>query len=179
MALDWVRSDIDFAWHGSRCAGWLYLPRAVVRPPLVIMAHGFGAERTFGLEPFAERFARAGLATFLFDYRCFGDSDGEPRNLISPRRQLEDWEAAAIATRHGWRRTIRMMRSSVPKPRPHSAALTCWSESPRDWAPATFSVFTGLTGLVQIGRNDAESDWRNNRAFSVADQILESPIGDQ
>jgi hypothetical protein len=37
------------------------------------MAHGFGAERTFGLEPFAERFARAGLAAFLFDYRCFGD----------------------------------------------------------------------------------------------------------
>jgi alpha/beta superfamily hydrolase len=42
------------------------------------MAHGFGAERTFGLEPFAERFAEAGLATFLFDYRCFGDSEGEP-----------------------------------------------------------------------------------------------------
>lgn len=65
-----------------------------MRPPVVVMAHGFGAERTFGLEPFAERFARAGLATFLFDYRCFGDSEGEPRNLISPRRQLEDWEAA-------------------------------------------------------------------------------------
>jgi pimeloyl-ACP methyl ester carboxylesterase len=58
------------------------------------MAHGFGAERTFGLEPFAERFAQAGLAAFLFDYRCFGDSEGEPRNWISPRRHLQDWEAA-------------------------------------------------------------------------------------
>jgi pimeloyl-ACP methyl ester carboxylesterase len=58
------------------------------------MAHGFGAERTFGLEPFAERFAEAGLATFLFDYRCFGDSEGETRNWISPRRHLQDWEAA-------------------------------------------------------------------------------------
>lgn len=58
------------------------------------MAHGFGAERTFGLEPFAERFTQAGLAAFLFDYRCFGDSEGEPRNWISPRRHLQDWEAA-------------------------------------------------------------------------------------
>jgi hypothetical protein len=58
------------------------------------MAHGFGAERTFGLEPFAERFAQAGLAAFVFDYRCFGDSEGQPRNLVSPRRHLQDWEAA-------------------------------------------------------------------------------------
>jgi uncharacterized protein len=90
----WFRSNLDFSSRGLRCAGWLYLPRGVARPPVVIMAHGFGAERTFGLEPFAERFARAGLAAFLFDYRCFGDSEGEPRNWISPRRHLQDWEAA-------------------------------------------------------------------------------------
>jgi pimeloyl-ACP methyl ester carboxylesterase len=91
---DWVRSDVDFMSHGSRCAAWLYLPTGVERPPVVIMAHGFGAERTFGLEPFAERFAQAGLAVFLFDYRCFGESGGEPRNWVSPRRHLQDWEAA-------------------------------------------------------------------------------------
>ena len=91
---DWVRSNVAFASNGLRCAGWLYLPKAVERPPVVIMAHGFGAERTFGLEPFAERFAEAGLASFLFDYRCFGDSEGEPRNWISPRRHIQDWEAA-------------------------------------------------------------------------------------
>jgi uncharacterized protein len=93
---DWVRSSLDFVSHGSRCAAWLYLPNAVARPPVVIMAHGFGAERTFGLEPFAERFAQAGLAAFLFDYRCFGDSEGEPRNWVSPRRHLQDWEAALV-----------------------------------------------------------------------------------
>jgi pimeloyl-ACP methyl ester carboxylesterase len=92
--VDWVRSNADFTSRGLRCAGWLYVPQAVVRPPVVLMAHGFGAERTFGLEPFAERFAQSGLATFLFDYRCFGDSEGEPRNWISPRRHLQDWEAA-------------------------------------------------------------------------------------
>ena len=91
---EWVRSDVDFVSRGSRCAAWLYLPRTLARPPVVIMAHGFAAERTFGLEPFAERFAQAGLAVLLFDYRCFGDSGGEPRNWVSPRRHLQDWEAA-------------------------------------------------------------------------------------
>jgi uncharacterized protein len=92
----WVRRDLVFLSHGLRCAGWLYLPNTIERPPVVIMAHGFGAERTFGLEAFAERFAEAGLATFLFDYRCFDGSEGEPRNWISPRRHIEDWEAALV-----------------------------------------------------------------------------------
>jgi fermentation-respiration switch protein FrsA (DUF1100 family) len=58
------------------------------------MAHGFGAERTWRLPAFAERFAEHGLATLFFDYRSFGDSDGEPRNLVSPRRHVADWAAA-------------------------------------------------------------------------------------
>jgi fermentation-respiration switch protein FrsA (DUF1100 family) len=62
--------------------------------PIVVMAHGFGGQREMRLPEFAERFASRGLAALVFDYRCFGDSDGEPRNLIDPRRHLEDWRAA-------------------------------------------------------------------------------------
>ena len=58
------------------------------------MAHGFGGQREMRLPEFAERFAACGLAALVFDYRCFGASDGEPRNLIDPRRHLEDWRAA-------------------------------------------------------------------------------------
>jgi pimeloyl-ACP methyl ester carboxylesterase len=63
------------------------------------MAHGFAAERTFGLEPYAERFAERGMAVFLFDYRNFGASDGEPRNLVHPIRHIQDWEAALAHVR--------------------------------------------------------------------------------
>ncbi len=47
-----------------------------------------------GLHPFAEVFAQRGLAVLIFDYRNFGGSDGEPRNWVSTKRHLEDWEAA-------------------------------------------------------------------------------------
>jgi fermentation-respiration switch protein FrsA (DUF1100 family) len=91
------RIETDFESAGTRCAAWLFLPDSgdeTRRPPIVVMAHGFGAQREMRLPEFAERFASRGLAALVFDYRCFGDSDGEPRNLIDPRRHLEDWRAA-------------------------------------------------------------------------------------
>ena len=46
------------------------------KPPVVVMAHGLAGQKDMGLEPFAEAF------------------EGEPRNWVSPRRHLQDWEAA-------------------------------------------------------------------------------------
>jgi uncharacterized protein len=66
------------------------------RRPCVVLAHGFAGTVDSGLLPFAERFASAGLDALAFDYRHFGASDGEPRQLISIPGQLEDY-AAAIA----------------------------------------------------------------------------------
>jgi pimeloyl-ACP methyl ester carboxylesterase len=43
---------------------------------------------------FARAFAKEGMAAFAFDYRCFGDSGGAPRQLVDPWKQLEDWRAA-------------------------------------------------------------------------------------
>lgn len=89
--------DSDFTSEGDRCGAWLFLPPASVhgdRPPVVVMAHGFGGQREMRLPAYAEKFASRGLAVLVFDYRCFGASDGEPRNWIDPRRHLVDWHAA-------------------------------------------------------------------------------------
>lgn len=92
-----TRSDVEFTSGGVTCRAWLYLPDgASSTPPIIVMAHGLGAIRQMRLDAFADRFSDAGYACLVFDYRYFGDSDGEPRGLLSIRRQLEDW-AAAIA----------------------------------------------------------------------------------
>jgi len=93
------RKDISFLSNGDTCRGWLYLPDGVASAPLVIMAHGFSAERTFRLPAYAERFAQAGLAVLLFDYRNFGDSDGTPRFLVDPSRHVADWRQALVFAR--------------------------------------------------------------------------------
>lgn len=88
-----------FESKGTRCRGDLYLPDGQEKPPVVIMGHGFGAERAFGLRPFAERFVAHGMAAFTFDYRTFGDSEGQPRNFVDPIRHLQDWAAALAHVR--------------------------------------------------------------------------------
>jgi fermentation-respiration switch protein FrsA (DUF1100 family) len=58
------------------------------------MASGFSCVRDQGLDAFAERLAEAGFAALAFDYRHWGTSPGEPRSLMDPARQREDWRAA-------------------------------------------------------------------------------------
>ncbi|BBH17762.1 alpha/beta hydrolase [Nocardioides baekrokdamisoli] len=89
-----TRHDISFDSSGDTCAAWLFLPEGVERPPVVILGHGLGATREMRLDAFAERFAQAGIAAIAFTYRHFGDSTGQPRQLLSIKRQLADWDAA-------------------------------------------------------------------------------------
>lgn len=88
--------DADPA-DADRLSATLYLPDRPANPPVIVMAPGLGAWRTFGYPAYAERFAQAGYATLLFDFRCHNDSDGEPRSLVAIDAQIEDYEAA-IAT---------------------------------------------------------------------------------
>lgn len=96
------RRDLHFVSGTDRCHAWLYLPTAAPDaglPPVVVMAHGLGAVKQLRLAAFAEKFQAAGYACLVFDYRCFGDSDGHPRELLSVRRQREDWRAAVAYAR--------------------------------------------------------------------------------
>ncbi len=91
-----ARQDADFFSNGSRCAAWLFRPAesSEGKPPVIVMAHGFAGERTFRLPAYATKFADRGMAVLVFDYRHFGDSEGEPRNLVDYRLQHRDWQAA-------------------------------------------------------------------------------------
>jgi fermentation-respiration switch protein FrsA (DUF1100 family) len=60
----------------------------------VVLGHGFGAVKEGGPIRVAERCAAAGYAGLAFDYRHFGESGGEPRQLLDIGKQLDDWRAA-------------------------------------------------------------------------------------
>jgi dienelactone hydrolase len=93
-AQSFTRHDVSFSSGEDTCAAWLYMPDGMTSPPVVILGHGLGATREMRLDAFAERFARAGLAALAFTYRHFGDSGGQPRQLLSIKRQIADWDAA-------------------------------------------------------------------------------------
>lgn len=94
------RTQVSFTVGGVRCAGYLYLPAGAGRVPCVVLCHGFSGtmDRLF---PYAEGFAGQGFGALVFDYRSFGESGGEPRQLPDLAGQRDDLRAAlAFARAH-------------------------------------------------------------------------------
>jgi len=94
-----TRRDIEFNAEGTTLRGWFYPAGgagqgAAGTAPAVVMAHGFSAVKEMYLDKFAEVFAGAGLNVVVFDNRCFGASDGEPRQEIDPWAQVRDYRHA-------------------------------------------------------------------------------------
>ena len=96
--------DVSFPSQGETCAAWHLVGEGDAFAgergrPCVVMAHGVGGTRDSTLLPFAEAFAEAGLDALLFDYRGFGDSSGEPRQLALPAWHRDDYRAAVAFAR--------------------------------------------------------------------------------
>ena len=91
--------EVAFTSGDSTCSAWHFAAGGPQSRPMVVMAHGFGGTKDSGLEPFARRFAAAGIDVFAFDYRGFGASEGQPRQSLSVRRQMEDYHCAVAAAK--------------------------------------------------------------------------------
>ncbi|NNN22139.1 MAG: alpha/beta fold hydrolase [Acidimicrobiales bacterium] len=92
-----IREDIEFNVNGERIAAWFYYPDGPKPYKAMVLAHGLGATKECSLDQYALRFQEAGYAVLVFDYRGFGDSgvkDKKLAQLISVRRQLQDWRGA-------------------------------------------------------------------------------------
>jgi dienelactone hydrolase len=146
-----ARHDITFRSGDSNCAAWLYLPTGVTAPPVVVLGHGLGATREMRLDAFAERFAQAGIAALAFTYRHFGDSDGRPRQLLSIKRQLADWDAALAYVQS--RRDVDASRVAVwGSSFGGGHAITVASRHPELRAAVAQCPFTdGLASAVALG----------------------------
>lgn len=96
---------VHFNSQNLQLTASLYLPATSTlhntkkQLPCIVMAHGLGGTVAAGLAPFAQHFAAAGFAVFCFDYRGFGLSVGEPRQMVSVKAQLQDWQAAIDTVR--------------------------------------------------------------------------------
>ena len=86
----------SFYSDGVRLSGFLHRPEAAdaSRMPFIVQGPGWlGLADAKLYQPYHEAFTAAGFAVLIFDYRGFGDSEGD-RGTISPAWQLEDWRNA-------------------------------------------------------------------------------------
>src|SRR6201989_1355963 len=90
-----TRRGVEFDPEGGILRGWFAPAEGASGPgAAVVMAHGFSAVKEMYLDSFAEAFAAVGLNVLVFDNRCFGASDGEPRQEIDPWAQGRDYRNA-------------------------------------------------------------------------------------
>ncbi|MBY0223877.1 alpha/beta hydrolase [Mammaliicoccus sciuri] len=91
-----IVEKIMFKSEGITCSGLLYRPSEDenITFPAVVMAHGFSLVKEVFLPAYAKRFAESGFAVLVFDYRNFGESEGENRQHMDPMMQIEDYRNA-------------------------------------------------------------------------------------
>ena len=87
---------VEFFSDGVRLRGLLRLPDSLAADPLPALVQGpgwLGLADAKSYEPWHDGFTQAGYAVLAFDYRGFGESDGE-RGWVKPDWQLEDFLSA-------------------------------------------------------------------------------------
>ncbi len=83
-----------FPCNSLKCSGILYRPKDSDRHPTIVMAHGLGAVKEMHSDVYAKLWAENGFNVFVFDYRRFGESEGEPRQALYPEDQVADYRCA-------------------------------------------------------------------------------------
>jgi fermentation-respiration switch protein FrsA (DUF1100 family) len=78
-------------------AGNLFTPKDLnrnARSPAIIVGHPMGAVKEQSANLYATMMAERGFVTLSFDLPFWGESDGRPRNLVSPEIYAEGFSAA-------------------------------------------------------------------------------------
>ncbi|KAG0133118.1 Alpha/Beta hydrolase protein [Tuber indicum] len=73
---------------GTTLSGWFY--PAGENAPAVVISHGLGCLKSWSLPAICTALQSAGIASLLYDQRCFGTSSGTPRHDIDPELQCSD-----------------------------------------------------------------------------------------
>lgn len=104
---------------GVRLHGW-YFPAEKTDAPLLIWFHGNGGNLTYRA-PMAIELARRGVAVFLFDYRGYGKSEGQPSERGLFRDSLAAFDFATA--RYGNGRSVVLYGESLGGPYAADVAL--------------------------------------------------------
>ncbi|KAL4867997.1 hypothetical protein BDV12DRAFT_209448 [Aspergillus spectabilis] len=90
-----AHQDVEFiSIDGVTLRGWLYPSGKPGRGPAVILTPGFACVKEMFIPEVAEAFQTAGITALIYDPRCTGLSDGEPRQELDPQKQVSDYSDA-------------------------------------------------------------------------------------
>lgn len=83
--------------YDMKIAGNLIVPKNLdrsVKAPAIIVGHPMGAVKEQSSMLYAQKLAEQGFVTLAIDLPFWGESDGQPRNLVAPELYTEAFSAA-------------------------------------------------------------------------------------
>jgi fermentation-respiration switch protein FrsA (DUF1100 family) len=83
--------------YDLKVAGNLFVPKALkpgVRNPAIVVGHPMGAVKEQSANLYAAKLAEQGFVTLSIDLPFWGESEGRPRNVVSPDMYAEAFSAA-------------------------------------------------------------------------------------
>jgi len=93
-----TQRDVEFRSGPVTIREWLRTPAAAGPHPMVILSHGMGGLKEWTIPEVADVLNAAGVAALAFDYRNFGDSDGQSREEADHAGQIDDWRGSTAPT---------------------------------------------------------------------------------
>ncbi|MDV2998389.1 MAG: hypothetical protein N4J56_008094 [Chroococcidiopsis sp. SAG 2025] len=83
--------------YNMQVAGNLFIPKTLnqtAKNPAIIVGHPMGAVKEQSANLYAQKLAEQGFVTLSLDLSFWGESEGRPRNVVSPDIYAEDFSAA-------------------------------------------------------------------------------------
>ena len=83
--------------YKMKIAGTLFTPKSMnpeEKLPAIVVGHPMGAVKEQSASLYAQKMAEAGFVTLAIDLPFWGESEGEPRNAVSPDMYAEAFSAA-------------------------------------------------------------------------------------
>lgn len=151
--LSFAQEDIVFHNGEVALSGTLYLPRASRPHPATVIVHGSGPESRHEYAYYARRFARAGIASLVYDKRGVGESTGKLY-----QSDFRDYAADITAA-------VRVLRSR-PDIRADQVGLVGFSEA--EWTAPLAALEAGdIPAIAIIGASGTSPARQVNAEIAI------------
>jgi uncharacterized protein len=142
-----MKTDFVFQSEGERLVGNLFLPERSEPVGVVVAVGPLTSVKEQAAGAYAQAMAERGYAALAFDYRCFGESDGQPRQFENPGANIEDIRNAATA----------LLADDRLTGQPIFGLGVCFGAGPMVRAVAEDSRFRAFAGVAGVFTDNAKT----------------------
>ena len=150
-----TKTRFTFDSKDETLVGNLFLPDGSPPAGVVIAVGPLTSVKEQAAGTYAQAMAERGHAALAFDYRYFGESDGEPRQFENPEANIEDIRNAATA----------LLADEQLTNLPVFGLGVCFGAGPMARAVAEDSRFRGFAGVAGVYTDNAKTKARMGAAY--------------